>query len=873
MRCLSIVTATMRTRSKNATCRSSVGRKRKSNTIFDEGEVHKKAKNIRQVRGHKKTGAIGKSCKNLVQAVSCNDLKCICDILKKTKHIKKTCKADLKAAILKAIENGKLKILQHVVLHAGKLDVTFWSRSIRLAVQHGQVDILEYLLEHNTNTSDVEKAFMLSDEKGNTALHLCQQNDTAANHMTRLILKAVQLLAKITRSRCIDAQNKLGETALIKAVKNMRLENVVQLHLAGADTSVKDKHGNTAVSLAQELEISYLFEKRYSRISESPIVFDDAEDLQFYLVSKRENPDYEFGISKDILLEEMFNDKWDKLKDPLPGHDTCKVCQERKRNKRNATYCTKHMYTLLPFTCKEKEKVDLLIKAGADSLRSGRLGPWNIPLLMAVHQGDTDLVNLMLINQRQHDVDASIYASALKISVKCNYSEIFNILLPFLKENMSNIKEQNICQEILETAVDLGYENYLTRLLDVVKNIDLFRLLTIAVKRGNLPMFAKFQKMKCSFFKVIKSSQGTDLLIIACSVNSHLMVSRLLNLGVNTMYKDSSRCQPLMYCKTVEILRLVLQHGADINHCHRVTIGDSEYNIHTALTEAVKTNSMKLFRVLIENGAHVGNEFALFLMAFGLKQTSKTFGKLILDTLADANLDVSETTEDSLKLFFSTAVRHGNISVLKVMLKKIFYFQSSLDIALSESVMKNDRATINFLLKSGADINFRDNLNGDFLNGETIIMKVIRCTYLADLIPFLVGKGADLNVEDGSGRTALMLAADRSTLMLSALLKAGANVNAAADIDGSTVLTKVLSKIYFDSSLIKSILERGGRANSMESNFAVHRCIVLGKHDLLSSLIHEGGLVPTVINERNTFFSNIAPPLLSKYRVYICFVQ
>ena len=540
MRCLSIVTATMRTRSKNATCRSSVGRKRKSNTIFDEGEVHKKAKNIRQVRGHKKTGAIGKSCKNLVQAVSCNDLKCICDILKKTKHIKKTCKADLKAAILKAIENGKLKILQHVVLHAGKLDVTFWSRSIRLAVQHGQVDILEYLLEHNTNTSDVEKAFMLSDEKGNTALHLCQQNDTAANHMTRLILKAVQLLAKITRSRCIDAQNKLGETALIKAVKNMRLENVVQLHLAGADTSVKDKHGNTAVSLAQELEISYLFEKRYSRISESPIVFDDAEDLQFYLVSKRENPDYEFGISKDILLEEMFNDKWDKLKDPLPGHDTCKVCQERKRNKRNATYCTKHMYTLLPFTCKEKEKVDLLIKAGADSLRSGRLGPWNIPLLMAVHQGDTDLVNLMLINQRQHDVDASIYASALKISVKCNYSEIFNILLPFLKENMSNIKEQNICQEILETAVDLGYENYLTRLLDVVKNIDLFRLLTIAVKRGNLPMFAKFQKMKCSFFKVIKSSQGTDLLIIACSVNSHLMVSRLLNLGVNTMYKDSS---------------------------------------------------------------------------------------------------------------------------------------------------------------------------------------------------------------------------------------------------------------------------------------------------------------------------------------------
>ena len=120
--------------------------------------------------------------------------------------------------------------------------------------------------------------------------------------------------------------------------------------------------------------------------------------------------------------------------------------------------------------------------------------------------------------------------------------------------------------------------------MDVFQNIDLLKLLRIAVKKGHVSILKRLQREE-KLAEIISGDLGTDLLSGSCLQNNVVMVKMLLDLGVKTMYEDLDAQQPLMYCKSAEVTKLLLENGAIINHSC-----ESEYTklkIISALSEAV----------------------------------------------------------------------------------------------------------------------------------------------------------------------------------------------------------------------------------------------------------------------------------------------
>ena len=65
----------------------------------------------------------------------------------------------------------------------------------------------------------------------------------------------------------VDHQNNAEETALMKAVQIQNIECMILLMKARANVELKDKLGNTAISLAAELDMNDIVEAIPKRLS------------------------------------------------------------------------------------------------------------------------------------------------------------------------------------------------------------------------------------------------------------------------------------------------------------------------------------------------------------------------------------------------------------------------------------------------------------------------------------------------------------------------------------------------------------------------------------------------------------------------------
>nr|HPG51782.1 ankyrin repeat domain-containing protein [Spirochaetota bacterium] len=101
------------------------------------------------------------------------------------------------------------------------------------------------------------------------------------------------------------------------------------------------------------------------------------------------------------------------------------------------------------------------------------------------------------------------------------------------------------------------------------------------------------------------------------------------------------------------------------------------------------------------------------------------------------------------------------------------------------AVAKGDTARVNGLIARGADVNARE----DAGSGRTALIIAAEEDY-ADIASVLVSRGADVNARSGDGSTALMNAAGEGNLEIARLLLSkGASVDE-ADNTGQTALIK-----------------------------------------------------------------------------------
>jgi uncharacterized protein len=171
---------------------------------------------------------------------------------------------------------------------------------------------------------------------------------------------------------------------------------------------------------------------------------------------------------------------------------------------------------------------------------------------------------------------------------------------------------------------------------------------------------------------------------------------------------------------------------------------------------------------------------------------------------------------------------------------------------LANAVIEKDTVKIEKLLQSGVDINIQHPTTG-----TTVLMIASSYFYYDHIVKFLISKGADVNLKDSEGKTALLWAASNSLENAKILISNGAKVNEAAN-DGMTPFLQAtlgVSSGKVSMELCDLLRKKGANINAALSNqsakgwTALHYAAVNGDVELVGYLVKYGANVNKATGE------------------------
>ena len=174
---------------------------------------------------------------------------------------------------------------------------------------------------------------------------------------------------------------------------------------------------------------------------------------------------------------------------------------------------------------------------------------------------------------------------------------------------------------------------------------------------------------------------------------------------------------------------------------------------------------------------------------------------------------------------------------------------------LAEKVIKKDFQGIDDLLSQGININVQQK-NG----GATVLMVASSYYGYEDCVEYLISKGADVNLKDNIGKTALIWAASNSFENAKVLITHGAKVNDSAN-DGMTPFLQAAFGVISGKvpiTLCELLLENGANINSALTGrnaagwTALHYAAVDGDTEFVKYLISNGANINKATAEGST---------------------
>lgn len=165
---------------------------------------------------------------------------------------------------------------------------------------------------------------------------------------------------------------------------------------------------------------------------------------------------------------------------------------------------------------------------------------------------------------------------------------------------------------------------------------------------------------------------------------------------------------------------------------------------------------------------------------------------------------------------------------------------------LADAVIQKDTAQIETLLQSGLDINTQHPTSG-----TTVLMIASSYYYYDDMVRYLIENGANVNLQDNDGKTALLWAASNSLENAKILLENEAKVNIAAN-DGMTPFIQAslgVSSGKVPIEMCELLRKHGANVNASLTRknasgwTALHYASVNGNIKLVKYLIKHGANV------------------------------
>jgi len=174
---------------------------------------------------------------------------------------------------------------------------------------------------------------------------------------------------------------------------------------------------------------------------------------------------------------------------------------------------------------------------------------------------------------------------------------------------------------------------------------------------------------------------------------------------------------------------------------------------------------------------------------------------------------------------------------------------------LADAVIDKDTIKIEQLLQSGLDINTQHPTSG-----TTVLMIASSYYYYDDMVVYLIGKGADVNLKDSEGKTALLWASSNSLENVKILIANGAKVNEPAN-DGMTPFIQAslgVSSGKVPIEMCELLRQNGANINAELKRqsalrwTALHYAVANGDAELVKYLIKHGANVNKATGEGST---------------------
>ena len=261
----------------------------------------------------------------------------------------------------------------------------------------------------------------------------------------------------------------------------------------------------------------------------------------------------------------------------------------------------------------------------------------------------------------------------------------------------------------------------------------------------------------------------------------HMNLSDLDNSEEETPLRLASRCG------SGEIVRLLIQNGADVNGHGR---GDND---NTPLSEALSNQRFDAAAILVENGADV-NTYGFGIVFDGqqekMKKREMEFIRLCISRGADMKGKFGSGALDS-------AIRAGNRQVIDSLLQKGAGFSKN---AMWFAVGRNDVDLLKYLVGKGLDLDSPDAVPS--------LSTAIRLKNV-EMLSFLLEAGVPAASKDSY---ALTTAAEENNVEAAKLLvKNGANPNGGGIITNDNPLLTAVWK--GNKEMVKLLLENGAAVN------------------------------------------------------------
>ena len=265
--------------------------------------------------------------------------------------------------------------------------------------------------------------------------------------------------------------------------------------------------------------------------------------------------------------------------------------------------------------------------------------------------------------------------------------------------------------------------------------------------------------------------------------------------------------------KTLEILKLLVQHGADVNVRGHLC----SYRGMTAAMIAAAEGLESCLRFLVESGTELtlradsGDNILMIAAGMGRVDCVKY---LIEDGKMSSLNQVNNRGQTALMMAAS-----NNSSEHTSCLKCLVEAGADVNVQNKDGytalmcVSERGKVEMVKLLTERMSVSTLNQVNGE---GQTALMLAAsRCTDNADILKYLVEAGPDMNIQCKRGYTALMYASERGKVEMVKLLTERLSVSTLNQVNdkGQTALMLAASRCTDNADILKYLVEAGADVN------------------------------------------------------------